>query len=60
LNFCKVSKLGFKSVAHYLIKNRGPELEGSDAENSVAEEQTETSADPTPNGPTRTRASQRA
>jgi len=55
-----VSKLGFKSVAHYLIKNRGPELEGSDAENSVAEEQTETSADPTPNGPTRTRASQRA
>jgi len=54
-----VSKLGFKSVAHYLIKTRGTELEGPDAENSVADEKSETSADTTPNRPTRTRASKK-
>jgi len=46
-------------VAHYLIKTRGTELEGPDAENSVADEKSETSADTTPNRPTRTRASKK-
>ncbi|TKY59138.1 Cell division cycle-associated 7 protein [Spatholobus suberectus] len=47
----KVSKLGFKSVAHYLIKTRRSELllEGSGAENIVAKEISETSADTTLN-----------
>ncbi|BAT75053.1 hypothetical protein VIGAN_01285200 [Vigna angularis var. angularis] len=57
--YSKVSKLGFKSVAHYLIKTRGTELEGSDAENSVAEEKSETSADTKLNRPTLTRASKK-
>ncbi|XP_058750566.1 uncharacterized protein LOC131623584 [Vicia villosa] len=36
----KVTKLGFKSVAHYLIKTRRPgkNMEGSDTENDVAQE----------------------
>ncbi|KAG5051724.1 Cell division cycle-associated 7-like protein [Glycine max] len=59
--YSKVSKLGFKSVAHYLIKNRRSKLEGSDAENIVPEEisEAEASADTTPNRPTRTRASKK-
>ncbi|RDX92042.1 Cell division cycle-associated 7-like protein, partial [Mucuna pruriens] len=52
----KVSKLGFKSVAHYLIKTRRSELllEGSGAENIVAQEISETSADTSLNRPSRT------
>ncbi|XP_027348324.1 cell division cycle-associated 7-like protein [Abrus precatorius] len=53
----KVLKLGFKSVAHYLIKTHRSELglEGSGAENSVGEEISETSADTMLIRPTRTR-----
>ncbi|ESW28549.1 hypothetical protein PHAVU_003G296100 [Phaseolus vulgaris] len=54
--YSKVSKLGFKSVAHYLIKTQ---LEGSNAENSVAEEKSEASADTTMNRPTERRASRK-
>ncbi|KAK7362693.1 hypothetical protein VNO77_04813 [Canavalia gladiata] len=45
--YSKVLKLGFKSVAHYLIKTRRSELrlEGSGAGNVVAEEISETCAD---------------
>ncbi|XP_061373413.1 uncharacterized protein LOC133315767 [Gastrolobium bilobum] len=58
----KVTKLGFKSVAHYLIKTRRSEIcEGSGAENIVAEEElSETSADTTVNTPVRTRRSLRS
>ncbi|CAJ1939353.1 unnamed protein product [Sphenostylis stenocarpa] len=52
--YSKVSKLGFKSVAHYLIKTRLTELGSSDAE-----EISETSADTTLNIQTRTRASKK-
>ncbi|KAL5054087.1 hypothetical protein RYX36_034769 [Vicia faba] len=53
----KVTKLGFKSVAHYLIKTRclGKNMEGSDAENDVAQEMLETSPDSTLTGQIRTR-----
>ncbi|KAK7345973.1 hypothetical protein VNO80_20486 [Phaseolus coccineus] len=57
--YSKVSKLGFKSVAHYLIKTRRTELEGSNAENTLAEEKSETSADTTLNRPTDRRASKK-
>ncbi|CAI8618361.1 unnamed protein product [Vicia faba] len=53
----KVTKLGFKSVAHYLIKTRRLEKnrEDSDAENIVAQETPETSQDSTLIGPIQTR-----
>ena len=43
-------------MAHYLIKTQ---LEGSNAENSVAEEKSEASADTTMNRPTERRASRK-
>jgi len=63
---CKVTKLGFKSVAHYLIKTRHSEenMEGSGAENVVAQEMPKTSPDPTlirtPTRPIRTRRALRS
>ncbi|XP_019445758.1 PREDICTED: cell division cycle-associated 7-like protein [Lupinus angustifolius] len=47
----KVLKMGFKSVAHYLIQTYRSEksMEGSDAENTVAVKESETSADTTVN-----------
>ncbi|KAK7400854.1 hypothetical protein VNO78_12162 [Psophocarpus tetragonolobus] len=56
--YSKVSKLGFKSVAHYLIKTRRSVLEGSEAENIV--EISDTSAHTTLERPTHMRASRRA
>jgi hypothetical protein len=59
---CKVVKLGFKSVAHYLIKTRRSEgsMEGSAAENIVAQEIPETTQDTTQKGPIRTRRALRS
>ncbi|KAK2434098.1 Zinc-finger domain of monoamine-oxidase A repressor R1 [Trifolium repens] len=58
----KVVKLGFKSVAHYLIKTRRSEgsMEGSAAENIVAQEIPETTQDTTQKGPIRTRRALRS
>ncbi|XP_058742403.1 uncharacterized protein LOC131614880 [Vicia villosa] len=58
----KVTKLGFKSVAHYLIKTRRlvKNMEGSDAENDVSQEMPEASPDSTLTGPIRTRRSSRS
>ncbi|CAJ2654347.1 unnamed protein product [Trifolium pratense] len=57
----KVVKLGFKSVAHYLIKTRRSEesIEGSGAEN-VVQEIPETTLDMTQKGPIRTRRALRS
>ncbi|CAJ2652369.1 unnamed protein product [Trifolium pratense] len=58
----KVVKLGFKSVAHYLIKTRRSveSIEGSGAENIVAQEIPETTQDTTQKGPIRTRRALRS
>jgi hypothetical protein len=57
-----VVKLGFKSVAHYLIKTRRSEgsMEGLGAENIVAQEIPETTQDTTQKGPIRTRRALRS
>ncbi|XP_004512668.1 uncharacterized protein [Cicer arietinum] len=58
----KVTKLGFKSVAHYLIKTCRTEksMKNSVAENIVAQETPETSPDSTLNRPIRTRRALRS
>lgn len=58
---CKVRKLGFKSVAHYLIKTRRLEknTEGSDSE-IVAQETPEASPDSTLIRSVRTRRASRS
>ncbi|GAU30371.1 hypothetical protein TSUD_57820 [Trifolium subterraneum] len=58
----KVMKLGFKSVAHYLIKTHRSEesMEGSSVENIIAQEIPETTLDTTQKGPTRTRRALRS
>ncbi|KAK2380499.1 Zinc-finger domain of monoamine-oxidase A repressor R1 [Trifolium repens] len=58
----KVVKLGFKSVAHYLIKTRRSEgsMEGLGAENIVAQEIPETTQDTTQKGTIRTRRALRS
>jgi hypothetical protein len=57
-----VVKLGFKSVAHYLIKTRRSEgsMEGLGAENIVAQEIPETTQDTTQKGTIRTRRALRS
>ncbi|KAE9613578.1 hypothetical protein Lal_00016095 [Lupinus albus] len=53
----KVLKMGFKSVAHYLIQTYRSEksMEGSDAKNPIAVKESQTSADTTVNRPRRRR-----
>ncbi|GAU42039.1 hypothetical protein TSUD_90730 [Trifolium subterraneum] len=59
---CMVVKLGFKSVAHYLIKTRCSEgsIEGSGAENIVAQEIPKTTPEITQKGQIRTRRALRS